>query len=152
MLDDAHRGEFSVLVIWAVDRLCRQGIEELLRLIRELRIGSSNPPGWGGMPMARRSAARKLRYPKIGRQVMQLECSDGSVAHSVGLQSTRVVVLAAVEGREILGAVTTSVAVEDNGDAGLIAIVGGSVSDVSAGSAFRLVHRWTVRFSCAGDR
>ena len=37
MLDDAHRGEFSVLVIWAVDRLCRQGIEELLRLIRELR-------------------------------------------------------------------------------------------------------------------
>jgi hypothetical protein len=56
---------------------------------------------------------------------MQLECSDGSVAHSVGLQSTRVVVLAAVEGREILGAVTTSVAVEDNGDAGLIAIVGG---------------------------
>ena len=37
MLDDTHRGEFSVLVIWAVDRLCRQGIEELLRLIRELR-------------------------------------------------------------------------------------------------------------------
>ena len=37
MLDDAHQGEFSVLVIWAVDRLCRQGIEELLRLIRELR-------------------------------------------------------------------------------------------------------------------
>jgi DNA invertase Pin-like site-specific DNA recombinase len=37
MLDDAHRGEFSALVIWAVDRLCRQGIEELLRLIRELR-------------------------------------------------------------------------------------------------------------------
>ena len=37
MLDDAHRGEFSVLVIWAVDRLCRHGIEELLRLIRELR-------------------------------------------------------------------------------------------------------------------
>ena len=36
MLDDAHRGEFSVLVVWAVDRLCRQGIEELLRLIREL--------------------------------------------------------------------------------------------------------------------
>jgi len=37
MLDDAYRGEFSVLVVWAVDRLCRQGIEELLRLIRELR-------------------------------------------------------------------------------------------------------------------
>ncbi|HUL47183.1 MAG TPA: recombinase family protein, partial [Steroidobacteraceae bacterium] len=37
MLDDAHRGEFAVLVVWAADRLCRQGIEELLRLIRELR-------------------------------------------------------------------------------------------------------------------
>jgi DNA invertase Pin-like site-specific DNA recombinase len=37
MLDDAHRGEFSVLVVWAVDRLCRQGIEDLLRLVRELR-------------------------------------------------------------------------------------------------------------------
>jgi DNA invertase Pin-like site-specific DNA recombinase len=36
MLEDAHRGEFSVLVVWAVDLLCRQGIEELLRLIREL--------------------------------------------------------------------------------------------------------------------
>ncbi|MGO9977139.1 MAG: recombinase family protein [Solirubrobacteraceae bacterium] len=34
---DAHRGQFSVLVVWAVDRLCRQGIEELRRLIRELR-------------------------------------------------------------------------------------------------------------------
>ena len=41
MLDDAHRGEFSVLVVWAVDRLCRQGIEELLRLIRELREPTS---------------------------------------------------------------------------------------------------------------
>jgi DNA invertase Pin-like site-specific DNA recombinase len=37
MLEDAHRGEFSVLVVWAVDRLCRQGIKELLRLIRQLR-------------------------------------------------------------------------------------------------------------------
>jgi hypothetical protein len=56
---------------------------------------------------------------------MQLECSDGSVAHSVWFQGTRVVVLAGVEGREILGAVTASVAVEGNGAAGLIAIVGG---------------------------
>ncbi len=38
MLEDAHRGEFSVLVVWAVERLCRQGIEELLRLIRQLRL------------------------------------------------------------------------------------------------------------------
>jgi DNA invertase Pin-like site-specific DNA recombinase len=37
MLADTHRGEFDVLVVWAVDRVCRQGIEELLRLVRELR-------------------------------------------------------------------------------------------------------------------
>lgn len=37
MLDDAHRGEFSVLVVWAADRLTRGGIEELLSIIRELR-------------------------------------------------------------------------------------------------------------------
>ena len=43
MLDDAHRAEFSVLVVWAVDRLCRQGIEELLRLIRELRERNVSP-------------------------------------------------------------------------------------------------------------
>jgi DNA invertase Pin-like site-specific DNA recombinase len=36
-LDDAYRGEFEVLVVWAVDRICREGIEELLKLIRELR-------------------------------------------------------------------------------------------------------------------
>jgi DNA invertase Pin-like site-specific DNA recombinase len=36
-LDDAYRGEFSVLVVWAVDRICREGIEELLKLIRQLR-------------------------------------------------------------------------------------------------------------------
>ena len=36
-LEDAYRGEFSVLVVWAVDRICREGIEELLKLIRELR-------------------------------------------------------------------------------------------------------------------
>ena len=36
-LDDAYRGEFEVLVVWAIDRVCREGIEELLKLIRELR-------------------------------------------------------------------------------------------------------------------
>jgi hypothetical protein len=56
---------------------------------------------------------------------MQLECSDESVAHSVGLQSTPAIVLAAVEGREILGAVTTSAAVEDNGAASSITIMSG---------------------------
>ena len=37
MLDAAHRGEFSVLVVWSADRLTRKGIEDLLKIIRKLR-------------------------------------------------------------------------------------------------------------------
>jgi DNA invertase Pin-like site-specific DNA recombinase len=36
VLDDAHRGEFSVLVVWALDRITREGAESALRLIRQL--------------------------------------------------------------------------------------------------------------------
>jgi DNA invertase Pin-like site-specific DNA recombinase len=32
-----HAGHFNVVVVWAADRLSRGGIEELLRIIRELR-------------------------------------------------------------------------------------------------------------------
>jgi len=37
LLDAAYRGEFSVVVVWALDRISRQGIEDLLSLVRELR-------------------------------------------------------------------------------------------------------------------
>lgn len=37
VLDDAHRGEFRVLVVWALDRITREGAEGALRLIRQLR-------------------------------------------------------------------------------------------------------------------
>ena len=37
MLADAHAGHFDVLVVWAADRLTRGGIEDLLRIVRELR-------------------------------------------------------------------------------------------------------------------
>lgn len=37
LLADAHAGRFSVLVVWAADRLCREGIEPLLRIVRTLR-------------------------------------------------------------------------------------------------------------------
>jgi putative DNA-invertase from lambdoid prophage Rac len=37
LLDEAHRGEFSVLVVWALDRIVRTGAEDTLRLIRKLR-------------------------------------------------------------------------------------------------------------------
>ncbi len=36
-LDDAHAGRFSVLVVWRLDRICRNGAEEALRLIRMFR-------------------------------------------------------------------------------------------------------------------
>jgi putative DNA-invertase from lambdoid prophage Rac len=36
LLKDAQAGKFSVLVVWAADRLSRQGIEDLLMLVRQL--------------------------------------------------------------------------------------------------------------------
>jgi DNA invertase Pin-like site-specific DNA recombinase len=37
MFLDAQCGDFDVLVVWALDRIRREGIEELLRIVRELR-------------------------------------------------------------------------------------------------------------------
>jgi putative DNA-invertase from lambdoid prophage Rac len=37
VLDAAHKGEFAVLVVWALDRITREGAEGALRLIRQLR-------------------------------------------------------------------------------------------------------------------
>jgi DNA invertase Pin-like site-specific DNA recombinase len=37
LLADAHAGRFDVLVVWAADRLSREGIEALLRIVRQLR-------------------------------------------------------------------------------------------------------------------
>ncbi len=36
-MDDAYRGEFECLVVWALDRLTREGAEGLLRILREFR-------------------------------------------------------------------------------------------------------------------
>lgn len=36
-LDDAWAGKFQVLVVWALDRLTREGAEGMLRLIRQFR-------------------------------------------------------------------------------------------------------------------
>ena len=72
---------------------------------------------------------------------MQLECSDESLACSVGLQSTpSSVIRATVEGREILSAANGSAAVEDNGDTCVITTWAASASDVCAGSASRLAR------------
>lgn len=37
VLAAAHRGEFDVLIVWALDRLSRQGAEPLLRIVRKLK-------------------------------------------------------------------------------------------------------------------
>jgi DNA invertase Pin-like site-specific DNA recombinase len=36
-LDDGHQGEFSVLIVWSLDRLTRGGAEDTLRLLRQFR-------------------------------------------------------------------------------------------------------------------
>lgn len=36
-LDDAYRGQFKVLIVWAIDRISREGIEDVLKLYREFR-------------------------------------------------------------------------------------------------------------------
>ena len=36
-LDDAHAGKFSVLVVWALDRIVREGAEDALRVFRQFR-------------------------------------------------------------------------------------------------------------------
>jgi hypothetical protein len=72
---------------------------------------------------------------------MQLECSDESLACSVGLQSTPCsVTRATVEGREILTAANGSAAIKDNGDTCVITTWAASASDVCAGSAWRLAR------------
>jgi putative DNA-invertase from lambdoid prophage Rac len=36
-LDDAWKGEYEVIVVWALDRISRNGAEDVLRLIRQFR-------------------------------------------------------------------------------------------------------------------
>src|SRR5712691_6804447 len=36
-LDDAHAGKFRVLIVWALDRIVREGAEDALRIFRQFR-------------------------------------------------------------------------------------------------------------------
>ena len=82
-LDDAHRGEFSVLIVWALDRLTRAGAEDALRLLRKFRergvVVVSVQESWlNGSPevqdvlvsfagwMAQQESARKSERIKAG--------------------------------------------------------------------------------------
>jgi DNA invertase Pin-like site-specific DNA recombinase len=55
VLEAAHKGEFTALVVWALDRISRTGAEDTLRLIRQLRdrgcvLVSVSEPWLGGSP------------------------------------------------------------------------------------------------------
>lgn len=96
-LDAAHRGEFTVLVVWSLDRITRLGAEDALRLIRKFRergvtLVSVNEPwlnaspeitdvlvsfaGWMAQQESRRrsermkawAAGRKARGLPVGRK------------------------------------------------------------------------------------
>jgi DNA invertase Pin-like site-specific DNA recombinase len=40
LLRDAHAGRFGVLVVWAADRLSREGIEALLAVVRTTAVAA----------------------------------------------------------------------------------------------------------------
>jgi hypothetical protein len=72
VLDDAYRGEFEVVVCWAADRVSRGGIEELLKLIRELRERNCQNVGPGRRrvvsPGARASPGSTAARRDLGRE------------------------------------------------------------------------------------
>jgi len=82
-LDDAYRGQFKILIVWALDRLTRGGAEDMLRLIRRFRergciIVSIQEPWLNGSPeiqdvllafagwMAQQESARRSERVKAG--------------------------------------------------------------------------------------
>lgn len=55
-LDDAHRGAFNCLLVWALDRLSREGIEPTLAIMRQFRTSGvlvlSHQESWTDGPPA----------------------------------------------------------------------------------------------------
>src|SRR6516165_8153757 len=99
MLADAHSGHFNVLVVWAADRLSRGGIEELLRIIRELRernvaLISIKEPWLSG------SDATTELLPAIAAWVAEQESKRRSERVKAGLARRR------AEGKPMGGAVS----------------------------------------------
>ena len=96
MLDAAYRGEFRVVVVWAADRICRSGIEELLRLLRELRerhctLMSVQEPWLNG------SDATTELLAAVSAWVAQQESSRRSERTRAGMARAR------AEGRQVGG-------------------------------------------------
>ena len=89
-LDDAHAGKFKVLIVWALDRIVREGAEDALRIFRQFRqrgcIVVSVKESWlNGSPevqdiliafagwMAERESARRGERIKAGLARRQAE-------------------------------------------------------------------------------
>ena len=89
-LDDAHAGRFSVLIVWALDRIVREGAEDALRVFRQFRqrgcIVVSVKESWlNGSPevqdiliafagwMAERESARRSERIRAGLARRQAE-------------------------------------------------------------------------------
>jgi DNA invertase Pin-like site-specific DNA recombinase len=89
-LDDAHAGKFSVLIVWALDRIVRTGAEEALRTFRQFNqrgctVVSVKESWLNGSPevqeiliafggwMAKRESDRRSERIKIGLAARKAE-------------------------------------------------------------------------------
>ena len=81
-MDDAWQGKFSVIVVWALDRLTREGAEGALRVIRQFRergcaVKALQPQGAGlpGIPPQTRTrlgtATAVKENGRVGGRVRQ---------------------------------------------------------------------------------
>jgi DNA invertase Pin-like site-specific DNA recombinase len=89
-MDDAHAGKFSVLIVWSLDRIVREGAEDALRIFRQFRqrecmVVSVKESWLNGAPevqdiliafagwMAERESARRSERIKAGLERRRAE-------------------------------------------------------------------------------
>jgi DNA invertase Pin-like site-specific DNA recombinase len=103
-LDDAHAGRFTVLVVWALDRIVRDGAEEALAIFRQFRqrgvtVVSVKESWLNGSPevqeilisfagwMARMESQRRSERTKMGLDKRRAE--GGHVGRKPGARDTK---------------------------------------------------------------
>ena len=100
-MDDAWRGEFGVIIVWALDRITREGAEGALRVIRQFRergctVLSVQESWLNGSPevqdilvafagwMAQQESKRKSERIKAGLARRRADIEAGRVTGHVG--------------------------------------------------------------------
>jgi len=100
-MDAAWRGEFKILIVWALDRITREGAEGALRLIRQFRergctVISVQEPWLNGTPeivdvlvafagwMAEQESARRSERIKAGIARRKADIEAGRLTGHVG--------------------------------------------------------------------